>query len=1572
MGAAESKAIATTGDPIINNNPAALAGIAAAAGADGQAIPPSVTNMGNNASVPSADPNSIPPDQESNTVTVPGLDETTELQPVTDTNDVQPQADTNDLQPVPESELPELPEPQPLSVLLGSQGRTGGKDNRPAFLRRLVTAPSTALAAATHAENVSANALSSIPQQSQAIGAKEHLTKSNSPVTRASPPTDPVEVDGQDTAPASITLPPSRPSTRGSACSVSSLSSAEHDFVPQAQWDSIHGSGGDVSPLDRSAASSPAPGSFNELRRFSRVQGDDEAVATAALSEDDASWRGELLAAGGSEQRLDMAMESLSRVSMPASLCGSAHTGHTFGSFAHPYGFDEDESCDDDVYEIRPEYLPLPDDATDGTADDELSMSVATSNDFDKHYSTGVTSQMSHDLQKKLSSEALGQAAEDEDNELQVNHTESDTECDRTTTVGNVDDLDFSEVHDHVSETKDPIGGLDDAAPLEHDHQEVEEPVLESAVVETEAPIIAQDDNSNESVEQPELDMEAVDEPTPEPKHEEPRHVDAEHPTDKQETDTAETPLKFDKVAASVEALELAGPTEGVEDALTPTSQATEPFKDLKELAPIDDENPISTTDDLAAAPATPTAVATPEEHVTAGSQDISSPMPFDNSDKASVYVPDFPAQEASVIVANVETMEHAGEKTALPGIEDVIQAKPSTPSSSTSEPAALDATEPVSLKDILGESRVPGSPKDIMEPRDDQSGASLDLTSSLPREIIGKQHSNEAPRADSNASLAVQYPADDDGWAIPGRELDEPQSRIPIRNSRRKSLPMLFRDMKDSRKEKSLLPTKKESKDAKKEAKDLKKESKDSKKESKSTSKKDHKPVIATAPVSNSNIPAAPLSAPIAETSRSPFSPNRKSRNVLQRNASTNRPLDQMLVSPTKDKGKKRHGLLGAVFGRSTAAYDLNKEKERERQQEKEKGKEREKEKQKEQKEQKPKKKDSKSKLAMPHRRYSLAGPLGGHDQIAPFAVPRVPTPKRVQEISALLRQDGPSSSVERPRSGSQSLNAVAREGPPSTAADLAAAVSAAVDANRSELQSRVPRPGVIPEPGPEWEEWEQKARQLEGNVPDSPSSQISIPAVLHGPGTPNQAKLYPYAPDSYPFYQYAPPALPPHLQNGPKPYPFGPAPRTSTFDDYSAARQVSGSSVSTGYGSLKRRYSEHYSAASARGLPPFPPHLYGLRDTEYSAPMRQTSQSQLRPTSHAGPSSPSLSGVGLTRKSPEQEMSHLVGESASPCASNTGTADSFEHDLACMPPPVLLPGQTIEAFEMQRAWYEQQMAEEENRRDSGYSAPYGYSPQPGMPFPPHLAAAPYGYPYPPQMYWPHAYPPPPGYPPAAAFYPAAAHTPEDYYHQVLREQHQQELLDPRPGTPTDGGSVRAKSPVVPPSYGYPGFAPAPAAAPYGYPRREMRWRDLTPTEDSLQRAGMLLQAQQQSPASAHKRNDSGIGSSGSGSASQQDEDNNNTNGGPISPLLPAAMQSAGSLLSVPNSNNGSEQQQQGGGMPRRPTVGSMGRSSIRVMETVMEPVELADTDVGLRAGKMQAASYPGMEWSPEGYVEE
>lgn len=1632
MGAAESKAIAVEGGTAqINNDPSAITAITAAAGAAASPFPPSVTNMGNNASVPAQDhgPNLGPVDPDQNTITVPAADETNDLQPSVSASESIP------------------PELQSSSLPSGAQDKARSKDIRPAFLRRLTTAPSAVSTAATHAENVSANPSSSSPAEKQMIGAKEHLTKSNASISRASPPSNPVELAAGEVelgqhlnggvAPASITLPPSRSSTPSS---VSSLGSADNAFVSHAQWDSMHHAGGDVSPLDRSLNNSPAPGSFREpqglpigspgpfdehAHRYvshSRDNGDEGVIGAIALSEGDLSWRQEFFSnqdmepgswheenqrrrSLAAEQRLDMALENLRRNSIPASIA----TGQTFGSFAHPYGYpdDDEESFDDGRYEIRPEYLPLPDDATDGTADDELSMSLATSADFDKRYSTGETSQMTAEFghknecdEDKLAQSAsslhqsqLGNAAGGED-ELDTNQTESDTEVDKATTVGNIDDVGIPEgdaaVSDnaseiHVTTAPSASGGLDDAAPLEDAGAENNGATLDSEAQDKESPveqIISSDGAQDESVEQPKSDTQAVEILSPEPER---KDMDPEvdsHVTDvnvpeaaaitsQPESETKALDIEVDDAPAQpIESAEAAGeeamcrvaedaaPSQSSVDVsktiiASEADQVEVQLNSIKEPEPAD-HGSLEVFGDLAETAATtvdaPEQESTPvETHeasaplVPAGKIIEDAPLVAD-PETTSVNVTAFPAAEASAFVEQDEASAHTEEGASQHASVNAILSKSSSPQSSARYPASSEAAESVSLRDMLQESRFVEPSRENAASRDGQDGASLVLLSSVPNDDKNGE-GNVAFRRRTNA-YANDNTNDDDGWAIPGREQQEPQAQ-PSRQ-RRKSLPMLFKDIKESRKEKkSQLPVKKQPKEPKIGL----------------PPKKEHKPVISTAATRESRIPTAPLSASVAEGPKSPFSPGKKGRNVLTRNPSTSRLLDSPLPSPIKDKEKKkRSSLLGAVFGRSsTPGPDL--EKERERQTEKL-NKEREK-----QKESKPKKKDSKSKLVIPQRRYSLAGPLGGHhDHLASFAAPRLPTPKRVQEISALSQLEGPSKQQDRPRSGSQSLDSQPREDRPTSTADLAAAVAAAVDANHSEIKSRVRRPGVIPEPGSEWEEWEQKAREIEGNrtkVNGSPASGISIPAVLHGPGTPTQAKLYPYSPDSYPFYQFAPPpALPPHLQAPTRPFYYGNPPRSSTFNESPTANQFP-----SGYGSLQRRYSEHFSAASARGLPPFPPHLYGLRDNEYpSYPSRQTSQPQLRPQSNAGPSSPSASGVAPYGKSAEQDNSEIAGASASPIASNAATVDSFEQEHAFVSPPIPLPGETMEQFlEKQRVWYEQH-TQGANRRDSGYSPQYGYPPQQGMPFPPqdlppHLAQG--FYPYPPQWYWAQGYPPPPpaaqGYPP---FYPPASHSPEDYYHQTLREQQQQERAN------SDTDSPRDKSPI-PASYGgFPGFPPvaaprsayppAPApAAPYGYPRQEMRWRDLTSDGAA---------AQEQQKHISHKRIDSGAYA------------------GPTSPTSPIthAGQDADEKKDVGEGKASVASREGGAGkqkteVARRQTVSGAGRGSNSKLETVMEPVELADTDVGRRSSEglsqpvMHAASYPGMEWMPEsGYAEE
>ncbi|EKG16486.1 hypothetical protein MPH_06262 [Macrophomina phaseolina MS6] len=1483
------------------------------------------------------------------------------------------------------------------------------------------------------------------------IGAKEHLTKSNaSIITRSSPPSQPVELAagevelGQhlngNVAPASITLPPSRPST---SCSVSSLGSADNAFVSHAQWDSIHHAGGDVSPLDRSLNNSPAPGSFRKHhglpanrslvfdqhahQYFDHAENnaDGGANGPVALSEGDLSWRQEFFSnqamepgswheenqrrrSLAAEQRLDMALESLRRNSIPASVA----TGQTFGSFAHPYGgYEDEESLDEHPFEIRPEYLPLPDDATDGTADDELSISLATSADFDQRYSTGETSQMTAEFgrgeecdDQKLaqSSSSLHQSPLEKsahgDEELHADQTESDTEVDKATTVGNFDDVGIPEgdaaVSDNVSEihvttAASASGGLDDNAPLRDSGPGNNGAALDSEAQDKQSSIeqiISSDGPTDESVEQPKSDTKAVDSLSPAPEEQKINiDVDSEPAV---ANDTVPVSITTDPESES-EAEEITAdeapeqPIQSAEDAQeeamcqvpedaalshspieitkidvpSETNQVEEELNSIKEPEPIDQESHHAFGDLTATAAAAvviqddESSHSQPEENsagLESSAKIIEDASLVADQETKSINATAFPAAEASVVIEKEETSMHSEEGASQHASMHAILSMSSSPQSSARYPASSEAAESVSLKDMLQESRLMEPSRDDVASRNGQGEADLVLLSSLSRDEKSQNGKEAQPRRNRGMPEPTN---DDDGWAIPGREQQEPQSQLPTRQ-RRKSLPMLFKDMKESRKEKkSLLPVKKEAKESKLAL----------------PSKKDHKPVLATAAMRESRIPTAPLSASMAEGPKSPFSPGKKGRNVLQRNSSTSRLLDQSLPSPVKDKERRKRGsLLGAVFGRSsTPGPDFDKE--RERQMEKL-NKEREK-----QKEPKPKKKDSKSKLVIPPRRYSLAGPLGGHhDHIASFAAPRVPTPKRVQEISALSHFEGPSKTQERPRSGNSSLDSQPREERPTSAADLAAAVAAAVDANHNEIKSRVRRPGVIPEPGPEWEEWEQKARELEGNrtkVNGSPASGISIPAVLHGPGTPTQAKLYPHDPDSYPFYQFAPPALPPHLQAPPRPFYYGNPPRSATFNESPAANQFS-----SGYGSLQRRYSEHFSAASARGLPPFPPHLYGLRDGDYPAhPLRQTSQPQLRPHSNAGPSSPIAPGSAPHGKSPEQEAIEMAGASASPIASNAATVDSYEQDSTFVPPPIPLPGETMEQFlEKQRIWYEHH-AQAANRRDSGYSPQYGYAAQQGMPFPPqdlppHLAQG--FYPYPPQWYWAQGYPPPP--PQAYAhLFPPASHSPEDYYHQTLREQQQQERAN------SDTDSPRDKSPIPAP-YGFPGpFPPAPprsayahtpaAPGPYGYPRQEMRWRDLTSEGPA--------QGQQIS----HKRIDSGAYAGqasptyapGAGSMSAHQQGPNT--GRDVDDEKAQHPKTSDAKSSASSRDVAGKQNAE---LARRQTVSGGVRNSNSKLETVMEPVELADTDVGRRTSsglpEMHAASYPGMEWMPEGYVEE
>lgn len=1572
MGAAESKAVAASGGSTADlaaTTPSAFAGIQLAAEAN---IAPEVTTMGNNASVPAAESDqnldASPPDLQLAAAVEPAAAD--------GTNDLQQSIPSADPEPLP-VELPSASRPSTAA------DRSKGRDTRPAFLRRLTIAPSAVSTAAAHHENVSADPASSSPAEGQTIGAKEHLTKSNASIIRVSPPMKPVELaatdaDYEHTAPASVTLPPSRPST---SCSVSSLSSAGDDFVPHAQWDSINHANGDVSPLDRSLNNSPV-GSFREQQSFHgnveegtrTFDGFSQAGGSIALSEGDASWRRESWQNRDSEpgswheenqrrrslaaeQRLDMALESLRRNSIPNSVA----TGQTFGSFAHPYEDEDDlESFDDGRYEIRPEYLPLPDDATDGTADDELSMSMATVSDiFDKRYSTGVTSAMTNDVENDMDKSAatalhhpqVGEAAADEDDDAQdVEHTGSDTEVDKATTVGNIDDVgvpegdatvsdDISEMH--VTASNVAPRAVDDAAPLDDGVEQnsgsaAQVPDSETPTAEQ---ILAPNETPVESVEQLDSAIEAVEVPTAETKEAHPQHEEADAvvagPADTMTPDIAESIPTAENAQDATTALAPADDGD-----VTVATEAEVQLSSIKEPQPAGVETRTSIADFSIAAAA---AAAVPEkEESSAGLEDLSSqtvvhkviddaPLVAD-PEATSVDVTAFPAAEASAVSEKDE--EEPTESIADTAAE--IRSKLYSPHTSSSQAASSVAAESISLKDILHEDVTKENKKD-----DGEGGAG-------PSRGLDLRHVSNA--------------GDEDGWAIPDRD-EEPPVAAPVR-SRRKSLPMLFKDIKDSRKEKkSQLPVKKEAKEAKISL----------------PLKKDHKPIISTAAARESRIPSAPLSASMAEPARTPFSPSKKARNVLHRTPPALR-FDQPMPSPTKEKEKKkRTSLLGVVFGRSmTPTPDLDKERERQLEKlNKERAKEQEKAKE-------PKsKKDSKSKLVIPQRRYSLAGPLGGHDHHASFHMPRLPTPKRVQEISGLSRHEAPSRAQERPRSGSQSLDSLSREGGSTSPSAMVAQVAAAVDANHRELQSHMRRPSIIPEPDAEWDEWEQKARELDDNrtkVNGSPASQISIPAVLHGPGTPTQAKLHPQSSDSYPFYQYAPPPLPPHMQTPPRSFYYGNTPRSVTFNDQSPQYPPSG------YPSLQRRYSEHFSSASARGLPPFPPRLYGLRDSEYSGgypPVRQTSQPHLRPQSGqsgSGPSSPNPADVAPFIKDEDKIAPPPL--SGSPVASNVATVDSLEAtDPAYVPPPVPLPGESMEEFlDKQRAWYEQH-AQSANRRDSGYSPQYNnLPPQAFYPYPPpwYWAAAAQGYPAPPMS--PHT-PMQAGYPP---FYPPAPapvhnhnHSSEDYYHQMLREQHAQERA-----ASSDTDSPRDRSPLPAayggypphPAYGPPARsftsipAPAAPAASYGYhPRQEMRWRDLTSDDgESRHRGG-------QQNKTSHKRIDSGFGQDATTITLTTDEDNNNE-AGDKSRTSSSGKHKGPMIGSLnPNGTEGS------GLLARRATVSNGGLSrSASKLETVMEPVELADTDVGWKSRarlgsrdsstpEMHASSYPGMEWMPD-----
>ncbi|OJD35902.1 mucin apoprotein precursor [Diplodia corticola] len=1578
MGAAESKAVAASGGNTADfaaTSHHALAGFQAQVETN---ISPDLTTMGNNTSVPAqgldqdADP--ALPDLQS-------TEHTEHAEPVqTDgTNDLQQSTPSAESEPVPaelsSQDRPSTATDRPTTATdrpSTATDRFKARDNRPAFLRRLTIAPSAVSTAAAHHENVSAGPVSSSPAERQAIGAKEHLTKSNASIARVSPPMKPAELavvdadleqqdDQEHVAAASITLPPSRPST---SCSVSSLGSAVHDFVSHAQWEAMNHAGGDVSPLDRSRANSPV-GSFREQQSFNVEEGtrtfDERSQAgSVALSEGDASWRRESWANRDGEhgETIDMTLETMRRNSIPASVA----TAQTFGSFAHPFeDDDDDESCFDDDHQIRPEYLPLPDDATDGTADDELSMSMATVSDiFEKRYSTGVTTQMTNDVENvddkaaHASQSPAGEPANAED-ELDVEQTGSDTEVDKATTVGNVDDVgvpegdvaasdDISETH--VTASNVASGAVDDGTPLEFGVEEnsgsaAQVPDSETPTAEQ---ITASNDTSPESVEQLDSAIEAVEVPTAETKeaHPQPEEEDAAA-ADPADTMAQDIPEPAPTAENAQDALAAPAATDAGDAATTTEAEVVEvQLNSIKEPTPTAVETRSSIADlSIAAAAAAPE-----NEETSAPAEDLSlqsvvhkviddAPLVAD-PESTTIDVTAFPADEALAVHERDATEEQSEESIADTAAE--IRSKINSPHTSTSQAAESVAAESVSLRDMLQETTLVETLRDNVGSGDEGSGASLALAGSAPQET--RRDGGEAGPCQALDLQHVSNAGDDDGWAIPDRDEEEPQAQAPVR-SRRKSLPLLFRDMKDSRKEKkSHLPVKKEAKEAKAAV----------------PSKKDGKPVLSFAAVKESRIPAAPLSAPM-EPSRMPFSPGKKGRNVLHRNPPVLRHPDQPMPSPTTVKEKKkRSSLLGVVFGRSmTPTPDL--EKERERQIEKlnkERAKEQEKAK-----EAKPKK-DSKSKLVIPQRRYSLAGPLGGHDHHTSFHMPRLPTPKRVQEISGLSRQEATSRpQQERPRSGSQSLDSLSQEGASSPSSRVAR-VSAAVDANHRELQSHMRRPSILPEPDSEWDEWEQKARELDDNrtkVNGSPASQISIPAVLHGPGTPTQAKLHPQSGDGYPFYQYAPPPLPPHMQTPPRSY-YGNAPRSAAFNEPS----------------LQRRYSEHFSSASARGLPPFPPRLYGLRDAEYAGgypPMRQSSQPHLRPQSGSGsgPSSPNPADVAPFIKD-EDRAAPL---SASPVASNVATVDSFEGaDPAYVPPPVPLPGETMEEFlAKQRAWYEQH-AQAANRRDSGYSPQYNNLPPQAF------------YPYPPPWYWgaaqgypPHMAPHSPmqaGYPP---FYPPAptppvhSHAPEDYYHQALREQHAQERA-----ASSDADSPRDKSPLPSPYGAYaphPGFGPPPRsftsipspapAAPYGYhPRQDMRWRDLTSaTDDGESRHGAAGQKM------SHKRIDSGLGQDATTiTITPTDEDSSFNE-------KPRATSSAGKQKSPAGTESGHL-------VARRATVSTGGLSrSASKLETVMEPVELADTDVGLknRSGAssrdssvhpvMHASSYPGMEWMPD-----
>ncbi|KKY14816.1 hypothetical protein UCDDS831_g07994 [Diplodia seriata] len=1590
MGAAESKAVAASGGNTADfaaTNPNALAGLHAAIESN---VSPDLTTMGNNASVPAQglelDADHAVPD----------------LQPTDGTNDLQQSIPSADPEPVPvdlppqdrpstATDRPSTATDRPSTATdrpTTATDRFKARDTRPAFLRRLTIAPSAVSTAAAHHENVSAGPVSSSPAERQAIGAKEHLTKSNASIARVSPPMKPAELattnddDQEHVAAASITLPPSRPST---SCSVSSLGSAVHDFESHARWEAMNRAGGDVSPLDRSRANSPV-GSFREQQSFqSEVEEGtrtfderSQAGGSIALSEADASWRRESWVnqdepgswheedqrrrSEAAEQRLDMALDSLRRNSIPASVA----TAQTFGSFAHPFEDDDDDESFDDGNQIRPEYLPLPDDATDGTADDELSVSMATVSDvFEKRYSTEAATQMTNGVEnsddKMAPSQSPAGETADAEGELDVEQTGSDTEVDKATTVGNVDDVGVPEgdatVSDDISETHVTAsnvasGAVDATAPLDSGVEEnsgsgAQVPDSETPTAEQ---ITASNDTSPESVEQLDSAIEAVEVPTAETKeaHPQPEEEDAAAagPVDTMANDIAEIAEPTPAVEIAQDALAAPAPADDGEAAPATEEVVEVQLSDIKEPAPAGVETRSSIADLSIVAAAT----APENDESSAAVEDLSSqtvvkviddaPLVAD-PESVSANVAAFPAAEASSVPEGDVAEEQSEESIADTAAE--IRSKLNSPHTSNSQAAESVAAESVSLRDILQETTLVETLRDNIGSGDEGSGASLALTGSVPKENK-KDDEGEAGPVQALDLRHVSNAGDDDGWAIPDRDEEEPQASAPVR-SRRKSLPLLFRDMKDSRKEKkSHLPVKKEAKETKAAA----------------SSKKDGKPVLSFAAVKESRIPAAPLSAPM-EPSKMPFSPGKKGRNVLHRNPPAVKQFDQPMPSPTTVKEKKKRGsLLGVVFGRSmTPTLDL--EKERERQVEKlnkERAKEQEKAKE-------PKsKKDSKSKLVIPQRRYSLAGPLGGHDHHTSFHMPRLPTPKRVQEISGLSRQEAPSRPRERPSSGSQSLDSLSQEGASTSPSARAARVTAAVDANHRELQSHMRRPSILPEPDSEWDEWEQKARELDDNrtkVNGSPASQISIPAVLHGPGTPTQAKLHPQSGDGYPFYQYAPPPLPPHMQSPPRSY-YGNPPRSVGFNEPS----------------LQRRYSEHFSSASARGLPPFPPRLYGLRDAEYAGgypPMRQSSQPHLRPQSGSGsgPSSPNPADVAPFMKD-EDRAAPL---SASPVASNVATVDSFEAtDPAYVPPPVPLPGETMEEFlAKQRAWYEQH-AQAANRRDSGYSPQYNNLPPQAF------------YPYPPPWYWgaaqgypPHMAPHSPmqsGYPP---FYPPAptppvhSHAPEDYYHQALREQHAQERA-----ASSDTDSPRDKSPLPSPYGAYaphhPGFGPPPRsftsipapapAAPYGYhPRQDMRWRDLTSaTDDGESRHGGAGQKM-----SSHKRIDSGLGQGATTiTITPTDEDSNHDKSS-----LSRTATSAGMPKSPTESGSSS-----GHLVARRATVSNGGLSrTASKLETVMEPVELADTDVGFKSRsrvsspassvQMHASSYPGMEWMPD-----